>query len=226
MKVRSSSPKARQGAAPAPEEGEVEGQEGGDPLSSDGGLAPRVRARQRKQQQQQQGRTLFVGDLPPMGFSSTDLRDLFGAFGWNVVSARVMGSQCYGFVEFATELEAEQALQLVQDKDPGFAVNGCFLRASRAKGSMPRWKQGKAVLSKLERGQGLEGLEAYEHPTARMVRLQAAASAVAASTQGIGEGDGAATAVAPLPVLPVAVAPQLLGAAVPQGRPVIDYGDL
>jgi hypothetical protein len=176
-----------------------------------------------------QGRTLFVGDLPPMGFSSTDLQDLFGAFGWNVVGARVMGSQCYGFVEFATELEAEQALQLVQDKDPGFAVNGCFIRASRAKGSMPRWKQGKAVLSKLERGQGLEGLEAYEHPTARMVRLQATASVIAASAQGSRDLDAAPVAPSALPVLPVAAA-QLLGGAgaapAPMGRAVVDYGDL
>jgi hypothetical protein len=156
-----------------------------------------------------------------MGFSSTDLADLFGAFGWQVVSARVMGSQCYGFVEFGSELEAEQALQLVQDRDPGFAINGCSIRASRAKGSMPGWKQGKAVVSRLERGQGLEGLEAYEHPTARLVRLQqatAAASALAAAAAM--EADAAAAAVVPLPA---AVLPAVVGAT---ARPVIDYGDL
>lgn len=214
-----------------PEEGELEGQEGsgvsrrqGD---GDGALPfPPVRGparsrQQRKSQSPQQhpARTLFVGDLPPMGFSSTDLADLFGAFGWQVVSARVMGSQCYGFVEFGTELEAEQALQLVQDRDPGFAINGCSIRASRAKGSMPGWKQGKAVVSRLERGQGLEGLEAYEHPTARLVRLQqatAAASALAAASS-MEAGDAVA-----LP-LPAAVLP---GAVVAAARPVIDYGDL
>lgn len=208
-----------------PEEGELEGQEDGSGGGREGDGEDALpfppvrgppRSRQRKLQgpQQHPARTLFVGDLPPMGFSSTDLADLFGAFGWQVVSARVMGSQCYGFVEFGTELEAEQALQLVQDRDPGFAINGCSIRASRAKGSMPGWKQGKAVVSRLERGQGLEGLEAYEHPTARLVRLQqatAAASALAAD---------AAAAVVPLPA---AVLP---GVVVAAARPVVDYGDL
>lgn len=187
--------------------------------------------KQRRQgQQHAQGRTLFVGDLPPVGFTSTDLEGLFSAFGWNVTSARVMGSQCYGFVEFGTELEAEQALQLCQDKDPGFAVNGAFIRASRAKGSMPRWKQGKAVIERHEGGQGLEGLEAYEHPTARLVRLQAAAAAAGLAPAGAAEVSVAAASVpAPIPV-PAAVLPAVLRApiavAASHGRPVIDYGDL
>jgi hypothetical protein len=86
---------------------------------------------------------------------------------------------------------------------------------------MPGWKQGKAVVSRLERGQGLEGLEAYEHPTARLVRLQqatAAASALAAAAAM--EADAAAAAVVPLPA---AVLPAVVGAT---ARPVIDYGDL
>jgi hypothetical protein len=189
---------------------------------------PRSRAQQRKQQQQQQsqGRTLFVGDLPPAGFTSTDLQGLFAAYGWDVVNARVMGSQCYGFVEFATELEAEQALQLVQDRDPGFAVNGGFIRASRAKGSMPRWKQGKAVLSRHERGQGLEGLEAYEHPTARLVRLQAAA-ALGVATDAVPDPSAAVAVVSPVVPSPARVlSTQLLAPPVPQGRAVVDYGDL
>lgn len=200
-----------------------------EPNSSDGGLGPRPRSR-KQQPQQQPGCTLFVGDLPPVGFTSTDLQGLFAAFGWNVVSARVMGSQCYGFVEFGTELEAEQALQLVQDKDPGFSINGGFIRASRAKGTMPRWKQGKAVLSKRDRGQGLEGLEAYEHPTARLVRLQATA-ALAAASQGVRDLDAAPAGLglpaAALPGGPLPLPPLVAGSAPQQqGRPIIDYGDL
>jgi RNA recognition motif-containing protein len=171
-----------------------------------------VAVRSSRQRQQAQN-TLFVGDLPPVGFSSTDLQGLFAAYGWNVVSARVMGSQCYGFVEFGSAVEAEQALQLVQDRDPGFYLSGGFIRASWAQGSMPRWKQGKAVLSRLEQGQGLEGLEAYEHPTARLARLQSAAAVAA-----VGARRRAAAVLPPHQ--------QQMGSEPQSGRPVIDYSDL
>jgi hypothetical protein len=118
------------------------------------------------------GRTLFVGDLPVYGFASVDLQGLFEGLGLRVETARVMGSQCYGFVEFATPEEAGEALEAVQSGDPVFMLQGRAMRASWARGSMPNWKRGKAVIRpRLPGEDGLTGLEAYEHPTARMARL-------------------------------------------------------
>lgn len=156
-----------------------------------------------------------------MGFASDDLRALFSAFGWNIVSARVQGSQCYGFVEFDNRTDAEEALHLIEVRHEGFCVNDTFVRASWAKGSMPDWKRGKAVLSRRDQAQGLEGLEAYEHPTARLLRLQAAVVARAAVANGVavqcGGMDAASTAV---PMHTRVVVPGL------GPRQLIDYGDL
>jgi hypothetical protein len=156
-----------------------------------------------------------------VGFASDDLRQVFGAYGWKIVNARVQGSQCYGFVEFENRTDAEEALHLAEVRDEGFNVNGTYIRASWAKGSMPCWKKGKAVLTRRSRGEGLEGLEAYEHPTARLMRLQAAAAAVVNGVTAQYSGAEVAAAAA------VAV-PHEGQAMVPPfgGRQLVDYGDL
>lgn len=157
---------------------------------------------------------LHCSDVPPCWCIYLFTSYLLPPVHTHTHSATQMGSQCYGFVEFGSALESEQALQLVADRDAGFCVNGGFIRASRAQGSMPTWKQGKAVISKRDLEQGLEGLEAYEHPTARMVRLQAAAAAATVPA-----------AVVP-PVVPVVPLGGVMPAAAAQARQMIDYGDL
>jgi hypothetical protein len=127
--------------------------------------------RQQQQQQQEPGATLFVGDLPEMGFGSSDLQGLFEGLGFNVVRARVMGAQCYGFVEFGSADEAEQALEATQGDQSDWQLPR-RIRADWAKGSMPSWQRGKALLRPYEQGGvDLAGLEAYENPVARFYRL-------------------------------------------------------
>jgi len=155
------------------------------------------------------GRTLFVGDLPVFGFASADLQGLFEGLGLRVESARVMGSQCYGFVEFATAGEAGEALDAVQSGDPVFVLQGRAMRASWARGSMPNWKRGKAVIVQRGPGEGLAGLEAYEHPTARMVRL-----GPLAHSQLLGRGAGGVLGYA---------AEELVAA---DGRNIVTYEDV
>jgi hypothetical protein len=106
-----------------------------------------------------------------MGFGSSDLQGLFDGLGFNVVRARVMGAQCYGFVEFGSAEEAEQALEATQGDQTDWQLPR-RIRADWAKGSMPSWQRGKALLRPYERG-GVDpqGLEAYENPVARMIRL-------------------------------------------------------
>lgn len=53
--------------------------------------------------------TLFVGDLPPE-FGAEDVEALFGGFA-AVAGARVIGAQCYAFVEFDSVDEAEGVLE-------------------------------------------------------------------------------------------------------------------
>lgn len=55
--------------------------------------------------------TLFVGDLPP-SFSADDVEALFSGFA-AVAGARVIGAQCYAFVEFESADEAEGVLEQV-----------------------------------------------------------------------------------------------------------------
>lgn len=142
------------------------------------------------------------------------MHGLFTAYGWCIISARVQGSQCYGFVEFENRVDAEEALHLIETKDEGFIVNGTSIRASWAKGSMPDWKKGKAVLMPRDKSVGLEGLEAYEHPTARLMRLQAAAVAAMSGLAVPGSDVGGAASDGQLPVVQTAA------------RQLIDYGDL
>ncbi|WIA18085.1 hypothetical protein OEZ85_009566 [Tetradesmus obliquus] len=155
---------------------------------------------------------------------------MFSGHGWSVLGARVMGSQCYGFVEFEQQQHAEEALMLVCDGDPRFAVNGGQIRASWARGSMPDWKRGKALLSKHDSSQGLEGLEAYEHPMARMLRLQAAAVAAQAMTGVIAaemepeEGQVPAMQGVPAAAAAAVAAVRPVGAAAGV-RALVDYGD-
>jgi hypothetical protein len=140
-----------------------------------------------------------VGDLPPQGFTSSDLRSMFAAYGWRVADARVMAGKCFGFVEFASPEEAEHALQLVQDRDPGFAVAGQPIRASWARGSLPTWKTPGP-----RDGMGAP-LEAYGAPAMQFVPLPAVMA-----------HGGAPVWVAAAAGLPL-VAPQAA---------LIDYGDL
>lgn len=56
--------------------------------------------------------TLFVGDLPEFGFANDDLTSLFSVYGC-VKKARVMGTQCFGFVEFDTHQQAVAALEAI-----------------------------------------------------------------------------------------------------------------
>lgn len=174
--------------------------------------------------------TLFVGDLPLDGFDEQDLAGLFSAHGWDVASARVMGSQCYGFVTFTHEAEAAEALELVQSGDPSFCLGSSSssgagrIRASWARGEMPAWKRGPAVALPRHVGSGVQGLEAYEHPTERLLRLQALAAAAGGSG-----GSGAPLLPAAQLLPPVASAPGSSsggdgGAA--WRRPLLDYGDL
>jgi hypothetical protein len=163
-----------------------------------------------------------------VGFSSADLQEMFSGHGWSLLGARVMGSQCYGFVEFEQQSHADEALALVGDGDPRFSVNGGQIRASWARGSMPDWKRGKAVLSKRDSSQGLEGLEAYEHPMARMLRLQAAAVAAQAMAGVIAAEFEPEEGQVPVPwgaaAAAVAVVRPVGGA--PAMRALVDYGDL
>jgi hypothetical protein len=212
---RRRSPDYQLGAAHQPEEGELDGDEeqgggyqqhhggrrGGDREAGGGGRSrapPRGGGRRPERPNQP---TLFVGDLPPSGFSSADLQGLFAAYGWDVTDARVHSNQCYGFVEFRSQAEAEQALFLVQSRDPGFAIDGQSIRASWAKGSMPTWKRG-----------GVEGppVEAYPHHHPHPVVLAPGW---------------------PVLALPAVPQPQALpfGLGLPvqqQSRAAIDYGDL
>jgi hypothetical protein len=153
---------------------------------------------------------------------------MFSGHGWSVLGARVMGSQCYGFVEFEQQSHADEALALVSDGDPRFSVNGGQVRASRARGSMPGWKRGKALLSRRDSSQGLEGLEAYEHPMARMLRLQAAAVAAQAMAGVIAAElepeEGQVPGLHAVPAAAVAVV-RPVGAA-SGSRALVDYGDL
>eukprot|EP00878_Enallax_costatus_P033039 GHUV01036415.1.p1 GENE.GHUV01036415.1~~GHUV01036415.1.p1 ORF type:complete len:382 (+),score=90.65 GHUV01036415.1:958-2103(+) len=174
-----------------------------------------------RQGNKQRNPTLFIGDLPPVGFASDDLRALFCAHGWTVVNARVQGSQCYGFVEFENRTDAQEALHLIEVRHERFCINGTFIRASWAKGSMPDWKKGKAVLARRDQAQGLAGLEAYEHPTARLLRLQAAAAATAAAVvNGVAHYGGMDAAPTPFPLQSRVVVPGL------GPRQLVDYGDL
>jgi hypothetical protein len=154
---------------------------------------------------------------------------MFSGHGWSVLGARVMGSQCYGFVEFEQQSHADEALALVSDGDPQFSVNGGQIRASWARGSMPDWKRGKAMLSKRDSSQGLEGLEAYEHPMARMLRMQAAAAAAQAMAGVLAAElqpeEGRVPLLQRVPAAPVAVV-RPLGGGAPAMRALVDYGDL
>jgi hypothetical protein len=138
-----------------------------------------------------------------------------------------MGSQCYGFVEFEEQSHADEALALVSDGDPRFStVDGGQIRASWARGSMPDWKRGKALLSKRDSSQGLEGLEAYEHPMARMLRLQAAAVAAQAMAGVIAaELEPEEGQVPVLHGVRAAAVVRPVG-AVAGMRALVDYGDL
>ncbi|KAK9816610.1 hypothetical protein WJX72_002714 [[Myrmecia] bisecta] len=139
--------------------------------------------------------TLFVGDLPPH-FTAGDLQDVFSSLG-TIMEARVVGTQCYGFVTFDSEDEAAEALEMTAMHP--IDVAGYRLRVNRAKGSLPNWKKSPAVVRPRQPGEYLEGMGSaqqayhaqqlqdeldhqYEHPKVREARLaaQAAAEAIAA----------------------------------------------
>lgn len=139
--------------------------------SPDSGGRPGPRNKRRAGPTNDVSATLFVGDLPPY-VTSSDLQTVFGDL-WASCKARVMGSQCYGFIEFDRPEEAQQVLEQV--KDEPIKVDGHSLRVNWAQGAMPDWKRGQAMYRSRSSGQGPEGLESYEHPRARELRLKAQA---------------------------------------------------
>jgi len=72
-------------------------------------LRPAARARGARARGRNNAATLFVGDLPPE-FGAEDVEALFGGFA-AVAGARVIGAQCYAFVEFDSVDEAEGVLE-------------------------------------------------------------------------------------------------------------------
>eukprot|EP00775_Hariotina_reticulata_P002591 gene2591-2893_t len=170
--------------------------------------------------------TLFIGDLPPSGFTGADLQAMCETAGFRV-RARVQcdrSGACagYGFVECDCPEDAAAVLFLVESRDPRFSVEGSgFIRASYAHGSLPDWKRGPTApaassggrsstyTSAAHRSRGddmLQALEeAYEN-TAWFIPMHAA-SALAGTLGGL-PGSGAAC---------------LDGVG---KQPLIDYGDL
>lgn len=181
---------------------QYEGSYGG----SDDGPDSREAKRQRQEREAEEGATLFVGDLPQY-WGTSELLDFFSREFGNAVEARVIGSQCYGFVTFDSSADAEGVLEFAQSQ--GVWADDRMLRINWAQGSMPEWKKGPAVYRSMDPGAGGEGgdqpvLEAYEHPRVKEARLQAQQLAAQVDVQQI----------------------QALAMAPPPERQLVSYEDL
>ncbi|KAK9845770.1 hypothetical protein WJX81_002068 [Elliptochloris bilobata] len=159
-------PRRAQDAARPPEDGEAPA------TVKRARTEPDVAARPGPAAQQNNEATLFVGDLPP-GFGAEDVEALFGGFA-AVAGARVIGTQCYAFVEFESAEEAEGVLEQV-GRNP-LVVAGRSLRVSRAHSHMPDWKRGPPLAGP-PRGRGEP--QGFEHPKVREARAAARALASA-----------------------------------------------
>lgn len=164
-----------------------DGAAGGSAANGSGRGAPRARPSKRRAPlvAPEAKRTLFIGDLPPY-VTSADLQARFTEY--NVpCRARVMGSQCYGFVDFEAHADACTAMDAI--KAEPLRVDGHALRVNWAQGSLPEWKRGAAPAR--ERGPSqaaVEGAAKYEHPRVREVRLAAHAIAAAAMVEQLATG--------------------------------------
>lgn len=72
-----------------------------------------------------------------MYMTSKELKVACESYG-SVAHARVMGSQCYGFVEFTDAEECDKVL--AEMKVRPIRVGGDELRVCRARGVMPGWQ--------------------------------------------------------------------------------------
>ncbi|GIM12465.1 hypothetical protein Vretimale_15809, partial [Volvox reticuliferus] len=82
--------------------------------------------------------TLFVGDLPH-GITAAELRGVFAAYSKEVVNARLVSGQLYGFVRFSSPEAATAVLEL--SRNMGVEAGGHRLTVARAQGSLPDWKK-------------------------------------------------------------------------------------
>jgi hypothetical protein len=81
---------------------------------------------------------LFVGDLPQWGFGSEELRRLFEPYG-RVTEVRLMPGQCYGFVAFSAQEEAQEAL--LAARAGVLRIDSRAVRVDWAQGELPGWKR-------------------------------------------------------------------------------------
>jgi len=138
-----------------------------------------------------------------------------------IIDARVMPNQCYGFVEFSTQLEAQESL--LAARAGAILIDGRTVRVDWAQGELPGWKRTE--------GGGGEGGRAAGRPGGHRRhraggygsggdRLRAAGAPLLLIGTGAGGGMGAAAAAAAVAIVPLAAG----GAGAP--KPLLSYDDL
>ncbi|GBG78092.1 hypothetical protein CBR_g26029 [Chara braunii] len=175
--------------------------------------------------------TIFVGDLDPSTIDY-ELNLAFERFG-EIVRARVIEAQCYGFVTFESRQCAETAVSQGKSEE-GVYVGSQRVRVAWAHGSLPDWKIGvggfawTAPLPASPGGRERRFSDAKQFPMesggVRVVLPPPAKAGPKASLMAAAAA-AAATAVAVLssgPEVPCLDQQQPL----PQGRQIIAYDDL
>ncbi|GBF97281.1 hypothetical protein Rsub_09972 [Raphidocelis subcapitata] len=165
---------------------------------------------------------LFVGDLPQSGLGSEELRAVFEPFG-TVTEVRLMAGQCYGFVAFSRQAEAQEAL--LAARAGVLRIEGRAVRVDWAQGELPGWKRtgsggggggggGRRSRPRSVGGAGADGGAIDAPAAAQLVVLR-----------GDGGGGGRGVAAAAVALVPLATAGGGgLGGLGP--KPLLAYDDL